>query len=94
MKEPFSRNEAKKLILKILNEGHTVFSRHAQEELEKDDLTTVDATNVLRAGKITEQPECDRNSWTYRVHTDRMTVVVSFVSESKLRIVTAWRKKK
>ncbi|ATB29645.1 DUF4258 domain-containing protein [Melittangium boletus] len=94
MKEPFDRNEAKKLVLKILNEGLTVFSRHAEEELAKDDLTTVDATNVLRAGKITEPAELERDTWRYRVHTERMVVVVSFVSESKLRIVTAWRKKK
>ena len=94
MKEPFNRNEAKKLILQILKEGHTVFSRHAEEELAKDDLTTVDATNVLRAGKITEPPELERDTWRYRIHTERMVVVVSFMSESKMRIVTAWRKKK
>ena len=94
MKEPFDRNEAKKLILRILNEGYTVFSRHAEEELAKDDLTTVDAVNVLRAGKITEPAELERDTWRYRVHTERMVVVVSFASESKLRIVTAWRKKK
>lgn len=92
MKEPFSRNEAKKLILTILKDGDVVFSRHAKEELDKDDLTTVDAVNVLRAGKITEPPEFERDTWRYRVHTERMVVVVSFVSESKLRIVTAWRK--
>lgn len=54
MKEPFNRNEAKKLILKLLQEG----------------------------------------TWRYRVHTERMAVVVTFVSESKVKLVTAWRKKK
>jgi hypothetical protein len=94
MKEPFSRNEAKKLISRILHEGSTVFSRHALEELEKDGLSTVDATNVLRAGAITEEPELERDTWRYRVHTERMVVVVAFTSESKLKVVTAWRKKK
>jgi hypothetical protein len=36
MKEPFNRNEAKKLIQVICREGIIVSSRHAQEELAKD----------------------------------------------------------
>lgn len=76
MKEPLDRNEAKKLILKLLTEGNTSLSRHAEKELAKDELTTLDATNVLRAGKITEPPELERDTWRYRVHTDRMVVVV------------------
>jgi len=92
MKEPFNRNEAKKLIQAILREENFIFSGHAEKELAKDDLTTFDALNVLRAGKITEPPELVHETWRYRVHTDRMVVVVSFVSESKLKIITAWRK--
>ncbi len=57
MKEPFNRNEAKKLILTICREGTIVSSKHAKEELAKDDLSTVDALNVLRAGRILEEPE-------------------------------------
>jgi hypothetical protein len=94
MKEPFNRNEAKKLIQAICREGIIVSSRHAQEELAKDDLTTVDVMNVLRAGRILEEPEQINGTWRYRVHTDQMAVVVAFMSESKLKIVTAWRKKK
>ncbi|HYO69549.1 MAG TPA: DUF4258 domain-containing protein, partial [Archangium sp.] len=69
-------------------------SRHAKEELANDDLDMFDVRNVLRAGKILEEPELENGTWRYRVHTERMTVVVAFVSESKLKIVTAWRKKK
>ncbi len=94
MKEPFNRNEAKKLILAICREGTVVSSKHAKEELAADDLTTVDAMNVLRAGRILEAPELIDGTWRYRVHTEQMVVVVAFVSESKLKIVTAWRKKK
>jgi Domain of unknown function (DUF4258) len=94
MKEPFNRNEAKKLIQAILREGDFVFSGHAEEELAKDELTTYDALNVLRAGRILEQPEQVHGTWRYRVHTEQMVVVVAFVSESKLKIITAWRKKK
>jgi len=94
MKEPFSRNEAKKLIQTICREGTIVSSRHAQQELAKDDLTTFDAMNVLRAGRIVEEPELIDGTWRYRVHTAQMAVVVAFMSESKLKLVTAWRKKK
>jgi hypothetical protein len=95
MKEPFSRNEARKLIQQICREGIVVSSRHAKEELAKDDLTTVDAMNVLRAGRILEEAEeRPQGSWTYRVHTEQLVVVVAFESASKLKIVTAWRKKK
>lgn len=95
MKEPFNRNEAKKRIQQICREGTVVFSRHASEELAKDDLTTVDAMNVLRAGRILREPEQDaRGAWTYRVQTPQMAVVVAILSESKLRLITAWREKK
>jgi len=95
MKEPLNRNEAKKLIQQLCREDMVVSSRHAKEELAKDNLTTFDAMNVLRAGRILEEAEKQTNgSWTYRVHTEQMVVVVAFQSESKLKIVTAWRKKK
>ena len=94
MKEPFNRNEARKLIQEICTTGVVESSRHAREELAKDDLDMFDVTNVLRAGKILEEPELENGTWRYRVHTERMVVVVAFVSESKLKIVTAWRKKK
>ncbi|EPX59890.1 hypothetical protein D187_002634 [Cystobacter fuscus DSM 2262] len=94
MKEPFNRNEARKLIQEICATGIVESSRHAKEELAKDDLTMFDVRNVLRAGKILEEPELENGTWRYRVHTELMAVVVAFVSESKLKIVTAWRKKK
>ena len=96
MKEPFNRNEAKKRIQEICSspKGDIVSSRHAKQELANDGLTIVDARNVLRAGKITEEAELENGTWRYRVHTERMTVVVAFVSESKLKLITAWRKKK
>lgn len=92
MKEPFSRNEARKRIQAIFREGDVVFSGHAERELANDDLTTIDARNVLRAGKILEQPEFINGSWRYRLHTEKMVVVVAFLSEARLKIVTAWRK--
>lgn len=44
--------------------------------MAKDDLTTVDCTNVLRGG-IVEPGEWEKGSWRYRVHAQRMWVVVA-----------------
>jgi hypothetical protein len=81
---------ARQLIRNILNSGTASFSGHALEEMAKDDLTTVDCTNVLRGG-VVETPEFERGTWRYRVRTNRIYVVVTFRSETQLVVVTAWR---
>jgi hypothetical protein len=88
--EPLTPVDAKRLIGAILNEGSVAFSKHSLRELEKDDLTTVDAANMLRGG-IVDPGEFENGSWRYRVRTARMCVVVAFRSETELQIVTAWR---
>ena len=88
--EPFDPTRARQLIRTIINSGIIRFSSHALEEIEKDDLTTVDCTNVLRGG-IVEPPEMEKGTWRYRVRTNRIYVVVAFRSETELVVVTAWR---
>jgi hypothetical protein len=88
--EPLTPVEARRLIGAILDGGSVTFSKHALKELEKDDLATVDAVNMLRGG-IVEPGEFENGSWRYRVRTARMCVVVAFRSDTELRIVTAWR---
>ena len=78
------------LIREILATGSVAFSRHALEEMEKDKLTAVDVTNVVRGG-VVDPAELENGSWRYRVRTGRMAVIVAFRSEAELRIVTAWR---
>lgn len=86
--------EAKKLIREVLAGGHeVVFTRHALEELEKDGLTTGDVLNVLRGGVVREG-EWENGTWRYRVETPRIAVVVEFDTETRLVVVTAWRKVK
>jgi hypothetical protein len=86
-------NAARKRISAILRGGRVSYSRHAREEMEKDDLTEVDVTNVLRGGRITEPAELGAVDWTYRVHTRLLCVVVAFRDDTELVVVTAWRKK-
>jgi hypothetical protein len=91
--EPLDPTRARQLIRKIIAAGEVRFSGHALEEMAKDDLTTVDCTNVLRGG-VVEPPEFERETWRYRVRTDRIYVVVAFRSETQLVVVTAWRVKR
>lgn len=84
---------ARKRISRLLRGGRVTYSRHAREEMEKDKLTEVDVTNVLRGGHLTEPAENERGTWRYRVHTNIICVVVAFREEPELVIVTAWRKR-
>ncbi len=65
-------NAARKRISTILKSGQFTLSRHAREEMEKDDLTEVDVVNVLRGGHITEPAEEVKGTWRYRVHTNTL----------------------
>jgi hypothetical protein len=88
--EPLSPHDARTLIREILTNGVYSFSGHAEEEMEKDNLTHVDCVNVLRGG-VVEPAEFENGSWRYKVRTARITVVIAFRSKTKLRVVTAWR---
>lgn len=90
LEEPFSPAKARWLIREIIENGSLSFSRHAEEEMVKDELTMVDTTNVLRGG-VVDPGEFENGSWRYRVRTARIAVIVAFRSEAELRVVTAWR---
>ncbi len=88
--EPLSPPEARRLIREIIENGSASFSKHAEEEMAKDNLTMVDVTNGLRGG-VVDPGEFENGSWRYRVRTARIAVIVAFRSETELRVVTAWR---
>lgn len=90
LEEPLSPPEARRLIREIIENGSVSFSKHAEQEMAKDNLTMVDATNVLRGGVI-DPGELENGSWRYRARTARIAVIVAFRSETELRVVTAWR---
>lgn len=88
----FEPSKARDVIRVILQTGNVVWSNHAEVELAKDSMTTVDAMNVMRAG-VVRQPEYENGGWRYRVETQQMAVIVAIDSETELCVVTAWRKK-
>jgi hypothetical protein len=93
LKEPLEPNRARRLIREILRKGSVSFSGHSEKALADDDLSTVDAVNVLRGG-VVEPAEFENGSWRYRVRTQRMVVVIVFRSASEIAVVTAWREKR
>ena len=92
LEEPLDPALARETIRAILVGGTYRFTRHAEEEMAKDALTRVDCVNVLRGGWL-DPAEFENGSWRYRVHTQRITVVVAFRSREALVVVTAWRVK-
>jgi len=81
---------ARKLLRDILTSGVLRFSRHAKAEMAKDQLTTQDALNVLRAG-VVEPSELVSGSWRHRVKTNRICVVVTLPSITEAVVITVWR---
>jgi len=70
MKEPaLDRTRAKMELLRRLNEGKVIYSRHFREELANDRLTTEDVLYVCRSGAIRDPPEEDlkTGAWKYRI---------------------------
>lgn len=91
MKEPLPPSTVKRLLVAIFATGTLSFTKHAQEEMAKDNLTEIDVRNTLRGG--TARPgELVSGTWRYRVETARMAAVVAFRSETHAVVVTAWRK--
>lgn len=98
---PQKKEDAKKLIRKLINDGSFQLSPHAKKERDKDSLTDVDVVNVLRGG-IVDEGEYENGEWRHRVRTQKIVVVVAFApdpdeaenkDEVELIIVTVWRNK-
>jgi hypothetical protein len=89
--EPLDPGTAKALIRRLLELGAVRWSSHALDELKEDELTTVDAVNVLRGGQVIRPAELKNGTWRYRVMTNRICVVVAFDSMEQVAVVTAWR---
>jgi hypothetical protein len=92
--EPLFRDDATALVHAIARDGNVAWSGHALTEMSNDGLSTPDCLSVLRAGAVREPAELERGTWRYRVHTNRLCVVVAFRSQTELVVVTTWRKKR
>ncbi|TMQ11495.1 MAG: DUF4258 domain-containing protein [Deltaproteobacteria bacterium] len=91
MDQPLLAAVARRLARQIIETGSVGFTRHAETEMAKDQLASLDVINVLRGGVYAEA-EWENAGWRHQVFTQRIAVVIEFESESELTIVTAWRK--
>lgn len=92
MNQPIRAAEARKLLRRILNTGLVTYSQpHAVERLKQRSLTTLDCENVMRGG-VVDEAEWSDGGWRHQVRTRKIVVVVEFLSEEEVLIVTAWRK--
>lgn len=88
-----SSQRARKVLSEIFNSDLDLitFSRHARDQIKIRALSSVDVINVLKAGKILNDPEYENGTWRYRVESLMITVVIAFRRPNHLIVVTAWR---
>ncbi len=92
MVQPLRAREAKSLAKRILSGGRVEFSGHARREMQKDGLLDQDAFFALQAGTWREA-EWENGGWRHQVHAVDYVIVVEFIEELELLVVTGWRKK-
>lgn len=89
--QPYKKGVAKKLLRKILSEGFVTYSRpHALDRMNERNISVLDCENVLRAG-IVDEAEFENGAWRHHVRTQKIIVVVEFLSEEEILILSAWR---
>ena len=87
-------SQAKALLVKILTEGGNVeFRPHARQEMAKDGITELQVLSVLRGG-VVEPAESINGEWRYRVRVLPIYVVVTFIAQTYMAVVTAWKRKR
>lgn len=86
--------QARKILAEIFNENPNFisFTKHAFEQMDEDDLKMGDILNVIKAGKIHDDPEFENGSYRYRVQTAKITVVIAFRKPNHVVVITTWRK--
>ena len=94
-----NRTHARKQLAEIVQRHpeSVRLSKHALDELANDDLTTVDAWNVLKSGdaRIVDEGELEKGSYRYRLETNFIMLVLAFQDDGNgLFVVTAWDKRR
>ena len=89
--EPLDEHDLDALTNDILDDGSVHFTSHVrQDKFPAEDLDELDCRNALRNGWL-DFSEYDEGSWTYRIRTATVVIVVTLLSETDLLVITAWR---
>ena len=96
MDEPLEFEEAKRLILEILDKKTNVairdrYTDHAEDRTVERGVSTLECLAGLRAGRVVGR-ELRNGTWRYRVEAAMVCIMVAFRSETEFVIVTAWRR--
>jgi len=86
-----SPDVATDLVHRLTREGTVAWSRRGLSHAKAEEMTTVECDHTLRGG-VADPPELERGQWRYRIHCQRMCVVVVFRSDVEAVVVDAWRK--
>lgn len=88
---PLPPEQVRKRLRAILETGTLTYAiPHALERLRQRNISLVDCENVLRGG-VVDPAEGENGAWRYPVRTQKITVIVQFLDEDELLVVTAWR---
>jgi hypothetical protein len=102
MEEPFDAATAQRYARRILHgPGMTVFTGRMRDELVENGMTSGDAVNVVRGGRVSAGAKT-ASGWAYRAETERMGVEFSFrgherkasVGPNELVLTSAWRNRR
>jgi len=92
MDQPLRAVDAKKRLRRILQSGVVTYAQpHALEMIRERRLSILDCENVMRAG-VVEEAESENGGWRHQVRTQKIVVVIEFLSEEEVLVVTAWRR--
>ena len=86
-----SPDVATELVHRVARDGTVAWSRRGLAHAQAEEMTTVECDHTLRSG-VADPPELRRGQWRYRIHGQRMCVVVVFRSDVEAVVVDAWRK--
>lgn len=92
LNHPLHRAHAQRLIRRIAEEGRVNFSGHARQRMGERDVTEDEVLHALRHGHVDDGKPDARNRWSYQVHWEGVGAAINIVSESYLRVATAWRR--
>lgn len=87
--QKMSRNEARKLISRLVAAGKVRFVQHAYDRMEERNVSHQDALNVLETPDsfILGEGELERGSYRYRLCTNRLMLAVSFTTDGSYVVV-------
>lgn len=93
--EPFTKTEAKRVVMRLLVAGTIPFSGHARDEMKNDRIIEADVVNALYHGAAHRPAMQSDGSYSYRFTRRDIGVAVSFrfdgVTAIAVVVRTAWR---